>query len=424
MDKKIGHRIKYHRLKSRMTQTELSNGVISVSYLSKIENGEVEPRQEVVSLLSKKLNMELEADEHNGIEFFKAWFRHLLVGNRKEAVKGYQHMKGHMNIADTSYRNIIDIHRLSYYILINDKANKEKQYKYLHSISHSFTEAETYYWYKFMGDYHFSLLSFKKALSFYQRAEDYLRYPIYSLKDEENDLYYLIALSASKLRQTHHTFSYATKALDYYQKVYNLKRCAECHILLGISYRRTYELDKAKESYQLAATIAELANEHSLYALCNQNLGKVYSLLNKSEEAIGYYLKSYELHASESISDQIVPVSSLMKEFYQKRDYTNADKWLQKGLDLSESLTPLDSIYVYEFKVYWYLIHGIEDREFVSLITKKVLPFLDEIQLPYEKYKYLKILADYYFDNRKYKLAASYYNYANSVLSGVYKERW
>ena len=421
MNKKIGHRIKYHRLKSRMTQTELSNGVISVSYLSKIENGEVEPRQEVVSLLSKKLKMEIETDEHNGVEFYKAWFRHLLVGNRAEAVKGYQYMKENLDIADTSYRNLINLHKLSYYILINNKAGKEKQYKYLQTISHSFTELETYYWYKFSGDYHFSLLSYKKALSFYQHTEDYLKYPIYSLKDEENDLYYLIALSASKLRQTHHTFSYATKALDYYQKIYNLKRCAECHILLGISYRRTSELDKAKESYQLAATIAELAQEHSLFALCNQNLGKVYSLLNKSEEAIEYYLKSYELHAAESISDQIVPVSSLMKEYYQKGERANAERWLQEGLRLSESLTPIDSIYVYEFKVYRHLIHGIEDKEFVNLITKKVLPFFDEI--PYEKYKYLKVLADYYFDNRKYKLAASYYNYANSVLSGVYKER-
>ncbi|MFP3489996.1 transcriptional regulator, partial [Staphylococcus sp. SIMBA_130] len=68
-----------------------------------------------------------------------------------------------------------------------------------------------------------------------------------------------------------------------------------------------------------------------------------------------------------------------MKEYYQKGERANAERWLQEGLRLSESLTPIDSIYVYEFKVYRHLIHGIEDKEFVNLITKKVLPFFDEI---------------------------------------------
>ncbi|QGS68197.1 helix-turn-helix domain-containing protein [Oceanobacillus sp. 143] len=53
----VGYRIKYFRSKLNMTQAELSKGIISVSYLSKIENGNADPPEEILELLKNRLDI-------------------------------------------------------------------------------------------------------------------------------------------------------------------------------------------------------------------------------------------------------------------------------------------------------------------------------------------------------------------------------
>lgn len=58
MEKQIGKRLKYSRINLGMTQEKLAKGIISVSYLSKIENGKVEPTEEIIDLLTERLGLE------------------------------------------------------------------------------------------------------------------------------------------------------------------------------------------------------------------------------------------------------------------------------------------------------------------------------------------------------------------------------
>jgi HTH-type transcriptional regulator, quorum sensing regulator NprR len=172
------------------------------------------------------------------------------------------------------------------------------------------------------------------------------------------------------------------------------------------------------ENYQLAEIIATNISNRNILAICRQNIGKLYSILKKSDKAIDTYLSSYELYKNSSTLKKVIPISSLMKEYYKKGDLFNAEKWLKKGLDLSNHLNPLESIYAYEFEVYTHLIKGF-GNSFEDLMIKKVIPFLDERELYYERFIYLGILADYYFNNRKYKLAANYYNCASKTLTNM-----
>lgn len=45
---KIGKQVFYKRLQQKMTQEELCQGICSVSYLSKIENGKIEASEEIL----------------------------------------------------------------------------------------------------------------------------------------------------------------------------------------------------------------------------------------------------------------------------------------------------------------------------------------------------------------------------------------
>lgn len=54
---KIGKQVFYKRLQQKMTQEELCQGICSVSYLSKIENGKIEASEEILQLLCTRLEI-------------------------------------------------------------------------------------------------------------------------------------------------------------------------------------------------------------------------------------------------------------------------------------------------------------------------------------------------------------------------------
>src|SRR5690625_6349403 len=86
-------------------------------------------------------------------------------------------------------------------------------------------------------------------------------------EEDVADLQYTIAVTHSKLRNTLEAIEYADKALQTFMKRYYFIRCAECHIILGISYRRIRMYDKAIENYRLAKHLGKLNNNNQVIKL-------------------------------------------------------------------------------------------------------------------------------------------------------------
>ncbi|WP_188208289.1 helix-turn-helix domain-containing protein [Alkalibacillus aidingensis] len=77
MNQGIGKAIKFHRLKRGLTQKEVSEGIISVSYLSKIENDSIEPPHEVVQSIYERLQITTEQTKYHK-RYINEWFDTLL----------------------------------------------------------------------------------------------------------------------------------------------------------------------------------------------------------------------------------------------------------------------------------------------------------------------------------------------------------
>ncbi|WP_082195146.1 tetratricopeptide repeat protein [Bacillus andreraoultii] len=143
-----------------------------------------------------------------------------------------------------------------------------------------------------------------------------------------------------------------------------------------MTYTLLKDYQKSLESYQFAESIALELNDKNRYALCLQNTGKLYSIMNKPNEAIKYYLKAYEIQINISNPDIFITISSLVKEYFKLDDLHNANKWLEKGLNNINSQETIDIIYKYEFEVFDQLINGYNDS-FKDLILKKIIPILE-----------------------------------------------
>ena len=406
----FANRIKYHRLKLKMTQTELANGIISVSYLSKIENGVASPPPDTIELICKKLNIEVyssDSDDKKYNELANSWFKYLFYNESAKMLHHYKKIKENIHlIADNGLVNMIEIHKLRYYILIKDYKNANVQQRFLNGLAKNFNNKELYYWLKFSDYFYFVNFSYRQSLESFLQAEKYIDNTFYLKKEEKYGLYYMIGLSASYARKLYITLLYTNKALEYYQKNYFLKQCAQCHLLIGITTTRLKNYEEAITSYKLAETIARKLNDKNILASAFQNIGYLYTLLDKPTDAIESYINSYEIR-TEPIK-KIIPISSLMKLYYESQNDPNASKWLDIGLRLI-SENELDQMHINEFKVYEQLIKGISSSSLEHLILNEILPFLDEKELYYEKYSYMNILADYYYKVRKYKSSADYY---------------
>lgn len=56
---KLGERIRQIRIHREMTQGELVKGICSITYLSRIENGQIKPSQSFLQKVAKKLDIDV-----------------------------------------------------------------------------------------------------------------------------------------------------------------------------------------------------------------------------------------------------------------------------------------------------------------------------------------------------------------------------
>ncbi|MEC0282809.1 helix-turn-helix domain-containing protein [Terribacillus saccharophilus] len=76
----IGPLIKLHRIKQSMTQEDLAAGIVSESYLSKIENQKTDASPEVIALLCERLGIQLNAENEDMIkEKAEEWLRFFMM---------------------------------------------------------------------------------------------------------------------------------------------------------------------------------------------------------------------------------------------------------------------------------------------------------------------------------------------------------
>ncbi|WP_244275457.1 helix-turn-helix domain-containing protein [Oceanobacillus kimchii] len=412
----FGYMLKFYRQEQKMTQSELADGIISISYLSKIENKYVDPPDEIKELLCSKLGInETQLRQVPILDLCQKWFQSLFLRNINSSVMLYKQLCSNKQLITVQDMNhLFEIHKLRYYLIQNDKQKIEEQFQKLQLLSPYFTDAESFYWLKFIGQYYFSREKYKKAIDYFQKSLDRLTYIEVSKKEEKHDVFYMIALSASYIRETYTTLIHAQQTLIYYQKQYNFKRTAQCYLLLGISHSRMQDYEAAMNSYQQAKKIADRINNINLQTKCYQNIGYLFSECKQSEQAIEYYKKSFVLRAEPE--KQLYPIIGLMKEYYRIHDLIHAKEWLDKGLAIVEEDD--QSIYRYELDVYNQLINKVSSK-LEEIILEKIIPFADEKQLYLKKTAYLEILATHYYGQRKYKLAATYYNHALHTTKAV-----
>ncbi|QDP39251.1 helix-turn-helix domain-containing protein [Radiobacillus deserti] len=418
----IGPFIKLHRIKQNMTQEDLADGIVSESYLSKIENQKTTASPDVINLLCSRLGIQLNKEEELNLNNqCQEWFDMLYEVNSKEEITAkYEELKVLVESHLSDMQVLFEIHKIRYYLILSNPQLALEQINNLKDLSETFTSVQQYYWFKFNGNYNSVVGDFKTAIRFYSLAEEKIGQADIS-EVETADLRYTIAVTHSKLRNTLEVMDYASKALEDYSKNYNFRRCAQCHILLGISYRRIKVYDKAIKNYNLAQHLAKLNNDKQTIYLTNHNLGYLHSSKGESEKAIHYFNLVIEDDVEEDFEVILKAILAQVKECYKVGDIDKSKALVDKGFEFIKKLPKsVRQHYYYELQTYFYYL-GNQKEKFEAFVVKEFIPYLKKQKDFVNLVEFATMVGAHYESIKKYKSASAYFKLANSAYEELIK---
>ncbi|MUV38603.1 Transcriptional activator NprA [Lentibacillus sp. JNUCC-1] len=410
----IGAKIKWTRLEQGMTQENLAEGIVSMSYLSKIENERTTPSVDIVEMLCARLGIEADVDVDERLhEKVLEWCSLLRDMQNRDKIKYlYEEIVQMLSISRLKAHLLFEIHQIKYYLIFAEYDEALVQINKLKKIDDSFDLLQKYYWYKFRGNYYSLTGDHVEALRLYELAEENMKRM--ELEDEEvADTQYTIAVSHSKLRQTLETIEYTEPALDVYQKSYNFTRCAHCHILLGIAYRRLKMYDKAIKNQNLAKHLGEMVNNKQIIQLSNQNLGYLHSVQGNPTEAINHY-EEVAFADDVQLIEKIAATTALIREYHSLNKLKEAKEMIKKNKELLDTNMYNDEYKYFYFTTYTY-DYALNDEieKFESIIKDDFLPYLRKNKDYANLVTYTRMIADHFESQKKYKEASKYYKLAN-----------
>ncbi|WP_077617365.1 helix-turn-helix transcriptional regulator [Bacillus sinesaloumensis] len=409
----IGSRIRFFRIQNNMTQEELAQEIISISYLSKIENNQTSASIEVLELLCERLGIKLiESEEYTQLKELHDWY-HLMVARKREPVLEFYESYECKNTNDSRVAIFFVLFELRHFIFTNQLDKAEDQIKKIDLYRDIFEVRMNYFYEKFVGQFYYLKSQFSVAMEHFKAAEGILTSSVHFESWETADLYYYIGLNNNRMGKLALSIVNIQKALAIYQSLYDLKRSAECQILLGICYEKIDEFQMAEENYLLATKVAEGINDSSLLGLIFHNQGVLYSKIGKSEEAIEHFLNSLKHKADDMVIGRLRSIHGLIDEYYKSGEYKKCQKWLETGLALVENHQGYPEFRIH-FTYYDYLLNKLEDLQ--RFIEKDALPYFEGNEHHLQVAYYAEELGKIYQENHKYKLASYYFSKAVSSL--------
>src|SRR5699024_11051156 len=115
-----GSYIKLQRVKQGMTQEELANGIVSMSYLSKNKNQRTEASPEVIKVLGSRIGIEIHNEQDVTIKKKNERQNELLfeVNDRDDIRNGYIQLETLMDTGSSINFMMFGIHKIRYYLVL------------------------------------------------------------------------------------------------------------------------------------------------------------------------------------------------------------------------------------------------------------------------------------------------------------------
>lgn len=427
---KIGHLIRAERVRQDMKQVVLAKGICTPSYLSKIERNQIEPSEDIAELLMKRLGMDpgkfQETDEETELEFEKMLleaYREVMTARDVNFTREkLEYLEQNVPLFENdSLHFTYSLITFRFNMIVGIDSEKLKQeIKLLEESIDNFDVYQLYLFHLNKGLFCYNTGNRKMAIHYFEL----ILHKLESLplgEWEKAEFNYIIAAIYAADGQTFNSIDHARRALIFFRENLKMIRVLECYILIGISYKRSDKFQDALEAYSKAMQISEEFNLHNEKGIIYHNIGTLNSAMGKNNQAIEYYKKSID-HKIDS-SEKLITILSLIAEYSKMNNKNLVIDWADKGIALYHQLEDENEIsYYHHFSIY----KSLHSEQGLSVeIAEAAIEYFKTFEDFRYIHKYCIALAEWYYNNRKYKLSSSYYREANRY-GYIYRklEKW
>ncbi|HGH7175582.1 TPA: tetratricopeptide repeat protein [Bacillus wiedmannii] len=411
---KIGKQVFYKRLQQKMTQEELCQGICSVSYLSKIENGKIEASEEILQLLCTRLEIavtdlrDVEEDVKGKLD---EWLNALIRLDKAQIERIRTEL-------EDDIQSVLDFEIINYYKLLNIRYLLMK--RDLPAIAEELEKLKKAY--KKFSPFQKLLYTYSKGLlcclqyKWKKGLEDLLETEIMAkeLGYHETGIYYNIALTYSHLEIQHLTLHFANIALEAFKNEYKFRNVINCQILIALSYAEQGQYEEALKMYENILREAEaFADKDVLMSITLSNMGNIYYKKKKYQQAKEHYLESLQLQKQVDLN-YIDTLYEMALSCIKLEQFEEAKEWINKGVIAAKREERFNTkLYLILMLQYKYFEAAKEYKEFLEL---EAIPFYKSAGNKIELKKVYIELAEYFAQSLKFEQSNQYYKLVIGML--------
>ena len=417
MEYNYGNLIRVERLRQNMKQSVLARGICSISYLSKIENNQTSASDEVLELLFERLEIEvpLYHDFRYQAEKVIKEIREILKeailtrknGDEQEKVRKYMNHPAVKQSKSVYTTLMITLARLG--------VMPGGDPKYLTEVGWIEDQLST------DDRIRYNML---KALQYFQENEKELSYklieevteklPQSGIPDWETaDIRYVTGALYYRFTDNIQALENLQSSLRYFQENFCLERMIECHMIIGLTYKRRKRYADALSYNQKALKVANATDLRNYYGMLYNNIGEIYSLLGEQDKALTYFMESFEYKVD--IRSKLFSVLSLVEVNAKQKNEKGVLDWLETGHELMQQHESIEE-FNQHFDIYWNHFKEKNRQSVMNSLKSAVIYFEEHDEYMYAK-KYALWLAQELKASGKYKLATDYYEKVISIMS-------
>ncbi|MDQ0482477.1 hypothetical protein [Guptibacillus hwajinpoensis] len=419
-----GLTIKINRLKKNLTLSQAAKGICSISYLSKIENGSLDPQSDIEQLMFMRLEIpneeakQLPSIEELSYQLTKG-YREILLDNKIGVIEAYNEIR--QNYTDLILHPNINfkyvLFELRYYLLIHDLPSAYENLNYLNQFSNHLSTQEIYFYTYCKG----ILFSMKKdyniGLKYLLEAQN-----LQEQLDLNNDrISYHVSLTYSHLNKPLLAIENGRKAIKSLECIELTSNERNIRLILAINYGKLKMFSHALIEYEIVLErVLEVGTKKDV-AMIYYNIALLYVKSNDSDQSIIYFLKSLNYRSKED-PYYFSTKRLLAREYFTLMKYNKALFLIEEAYQLVDKTQNIEEYFKIKLLRYQIINRDKYNKEAISFLEKKVLPFFIKHERGDLIVEYSELLSEYFSRKQQYKKAHMYiqqaFVYKNNLLRG------
>lgn len=386
MNMDIGKIIKTKRKELGLTQSEVCEGICSVTHLSKIENNTTSVADDVIQLICKRLNINIE-EEKKRIENIKLMlnkFREAMIFGKEEVVDEIadELEREYYYIENSELRILYKLYLMRYYLFKEDLDYAYKLGKELEDLRNKFSQLENNLLNHFWGIYYIVNKDGKRALEFLSNiSEDYYYSSI--------EIDYHLSLAYSLNSSTLLSYYYGSKALEHFHKHKLFNRVIDAELVLCMQLAKG-DKNEILLSISKFKELLELSSTNYTKAIILHNIGFSLMRLKNYTEAIKYFDEALKHKKRDTYLYLTSYYAKLFSKILNNDIVTKSEA--ERGLNISRKINSKK----YEVLFQTMLFYIDNDEKLYHFLKSKAIDYFISVKLEDHIDFYGQKLIDYY----------------------------